>query len=52
MSYDLRPIDITNIILSDESLELTELLAENVHDMWTKQHMSEGWPYGLHRMIL
>ena len=30
-----------------ESLnELTELIAENVHEVWAKSRMDQGWKYG------
>ena len=32
--------------LTDEILKLTELLAENAHDIWARQRMSEDWTYG------
>lgn len=44
--YTPQPIDTTNIILSDDLLELTEKIAENVHDVWSKGRIVEGWTYG------
>jgi hypothetical protein len=44
-----KPIDTSNIQLSDDLLELTELLAENAHDTWAKMRMEEGWTYGPER---
>ena len=32
---------------SSDMLELTEMIAKNVHDVWAKQRISEGWTYGL-----
>lgn len=32
--------------LTDDILELTELLARNSHDIWAMQRLSEGWRYG------
>lgn len=43
------PIDTTKITLSPELLELTELLASNVHDVWARQRRDEGWRYGHER---
>ena len=34
------------IKLSDEIVRLTEELAENVHNIWAKGRISEGWIYG------
>lgn len=46
MSYHPKPIDTSKITLSEEILKLTELLAENAHDIWARQRMAEGWSYG------
>ena len=44
--YTPQPIDTTNIILPDDLLELTEKIAENVHEVWSKGRIAEGWTYG------
>ena len=44
--WDPNPVDTTNVSLPDELLELSELLAENAHDNWAQQRISEGWHYG------
>ena len=49
MNYDARPIDTTKVFLPRDILELTEYLAENTHDIWAKQRLSEGWTYGPER---
>lgn len=49
MTYKPQPIDTANINLSKEILELAECLAENVHDLWAKQRMAEGWTFGSER---
>jgi hypothetical protein len=46
VSYEPAPIDTSGVTLSEELLELTELLASNVHDLWAQQRMSDGWRYG------
>lgn len=45
-SYTPEPIDTSKAVLTEEVLQLTERLAENAHDLWAKQRMSEGWRYG------
>jgi hypothetical protein len=35
--------------LNQDIIELTELLAENAHENWAWQRMSEGWSYGPNR---
>lgn len=44
--YNPKPIDTSDIVLSDELLELTEKIAENVHDVWAKGRLEQGWTYG------
>ncbi len=47
--YTPKPINTENIVLDEELLQLAELLAENVHDVWAAGRISEGWTYGEHR---
>ena len=44
--YIPNPIDTSKIELPKELLELTEKIAENVHENWSKGRMAEGWNYG------
>ena len=44
--YEPKPVDTTDVKLSAELLELTEQIAENVHDVWAVGRMKEGWTYG------
>ena len=44
--YCPRPINTSNIWLSEDLLALTEEIAENVHDVWAAGRISEGWTYG------
>ena len=44
--YEPKPVDTSGIELPEELLKLTELIAENVHDVWARGRMSEGWTYG------
>ncbi len=44
--YKPEPANTSNIILSDELVELTEKIAENVHDNWALARINEGWTYG------
>lgn len=46
MDYLPKPIDTTNVKLSQGILELTELLAKNAHDIWALQRISDDWRYG------
>ncbi len=49
MQYQPRPIDTRHIELPGDVLELRERLAENTHEVWARQRMSEGWTYGPRR---
>ena len=44
--YQPKPIDTSDIRLSNDLLELTEKIAENVHDVWAIGRIKEGWKYG------
>lgn len=44
--YKPAPINTTGIELSDDLKQLAELLAKNVHDVWAKSRISQGWKYG------
>jgi len=47
--YNPQLLDTSNIKLSSDLLELTELLAKNTHDIWAVQRIAEGWKYGTTR---
>ena len=47
--YNPKPIDTKNIQLPKELLELTEQIAENVHENWAAGRIAEGWIYGENR---
>lgn len=44
--FNPKPIDTKDIVLSPELQALTEKIAENVHDVWAKNRINEGWKYG------
>jgi hypothetical protein len=49
MTYEPKPIDTSAAQLSPDLRELTERLAENAHELWAAQRISEGWSYGPER---
>ena len=49
MVYNPKPIDTSQIRLNAELTDLTERLAENVHDTWARHRLAEGWRYGRFR---
>ncbi len=44
--YIPRPVDTSDVEVSDEILEIAELMARNTHEIWSKGRMDEGWVYG------
>ena len=44
--YTPKPIDTSDVVLSEELLALTEQIAENVHDVWAAGRIAEGWTLG------
>ena len=46
MAYNPKPIDTSQVSLNAALTELTERLAENVHDTWSQRRLGEGWRYG------
>lgn len=44
--YKPEPIDTSDVALPKELLELTEKIAENVHDVWAVGRIEEGWKFG------
>ena len=49
MSYKPKPIDTSDIDLSPDLQELTEMLSKNTHENWAKARINHGWSYGPHR---
>lgn len=44
--YKPNPINTSNIELPESLLELTERIAENVHENWSAGRIADGWVYG------
>lgn len=44
--YIPRPVETSDIILPENLLPLIEEMAKNVHEVWAKNRMKEGWSYG------
>lgn len=47
--YIPRPVDTASVNLPTDLLELTEKIAENVHEIWAAGRIQEGWVYGAER---
>ena len=44
--YKPDPIDTSGIVLPPELKNLSEKIAANVHEVWAKGRIDEGWTYG------
>ena len=44
--YKPNPIDMSKIESPQDLLELTEKIAENVHENWSIGCIADGWTYG------
>ncbi len=44
--YNPKPIDTSDVMLPEDLLKLTELIAQNVHEVWSASRIREGWKYG------
>lgn len=49
MSYVPKPADTADVVLPAQVQALGERLAENAHECWAQQRISEGWRYGPER---
>lgn len=49
MKYTPKPLDTSGIELPGEILELSERLARNTHENWSRQRLRDGWVYGPER---
>lgn len=48
-NYTPQPIDTHDVELPEELIPLAEAIAKNVHEVWSKGRMSDGWKYGEER---
>ncbi len=44
--YTPKPIDTKDVKLPEDLVELTEKIAENVHENWAVGRIAQGWTYG------
>lgn len=49
LEYDPRPLKVDDVELDSELLDLTEAIAEDVHEVWALGRKAEGWTYGPQR---
>lgn len=48
-TYIPKPIDLSDVKLSDDLNELREAIAENAHEVWAQNRQADGWTYGPQR---
>lgn len=48
-TYIPKPIDLSDVELSEDLNELQEAIAENAHEVWAQNRQAEGWSYGPQR---
>lgn len=48
-SYFPMPVDTQDVVLPECLIELGEVIARNVHDVWAQSRIAEGWTYGPER---
>ena len=46
LDYIPEPMDLSSVDLPESLIQLSERIAENVHEVWAKARMDEGWTYG------
>ncbi|MBR5716791.1 MAG: Ryanodine receptor Ryr [Bacteroidales bacterium] len=44
--YIPHPVDTSDVELPAEIMELAEVIARNVHEVWAESRLREGWTYG------
>ncbi len=47
--YTPKPIDTSDIVLTEDIMELCELLSRNTHEVWSESRLKDGWSYGEER---
>lgn len=44
--YDPKPLNLDDVVLPQELLDLTDRIAEQVHEIWAEGRIKEGWTLG------
>jgi len=43
--YKPNPVDTTKVEISKELQDALEVVSKNIHEVWAKQKMDDGWTY-------
>lgn len=49
MKFNPSPIRTDDVELSEDLVQLSECIAENVQNVWASSRMAEGWTWGKER---
>lgn len=49
IGYVPKPIDTSDVVLPEDLNELVEQMSENVHEVWAKSRIDQGWTLGAER---
>ena len=44
--YIPKPLDTSDVVLSEKLMALKEEIAKNVHEVWSQGRIKDGWVYG------
>ena len=44
--YKPKPVDTSKVVLPKDLNALVEIIAKNVHEVWSLERIKEGWTYG------
>ena len=47
--YRPEPVDTSDVIVPEELMGLVEEMSRNVHEVWAKNRMDQGWSWGPQR---
>ena len=47
--YTPKPMDTSDIVLTEDILMLSEFISKNTHEVWSQNRMNDGWTYGEER---
>ncbi len=48
-AYNPKPLDLSDVVLTEDLNELREAIAENAHEIWAEKRQKEGWTFGPQR---
>lgn len=49
MEYIPKPVDLSKVDLTDDFYNLADIIAKNVHEVWSSNRIKQGWVYGPQR---